>query len=365
MKKLIFLATLFLLTSCDALTGNKPKSSVSPTPVTSETASPTNASGVIGTETPGPTSSSSPVPSLVSGNSASATPGNVTTTIANGLPSNLNNQPNNPLNQPPLSAAVKESTTDAGKALDNKKEPSNSSPASSPSIKNPELSLAFGDSQNGGISAKENGKGTKKGVNAAVDSSSTLASQNASPVKSSTLPQAITDGGIGAVKVGMTLAEVKKNLKPSTRFETQINFLPGYNALAVKQQGKVQFYIPYLKSKKVADTDQVKFLVTDNPLYKTAEGVSPGMTIKKAAAIYGNAQLAFDPKDKIGESVTFANQPGDLYFFTSNADRNAKAGVYSKKVSQQGFVTDKFIDSGRIKRITVICSEIICPSNQP
>jgi hypothetical protein len=367
MKKLIFLATLFLLTSCDALTGGKPKPSVSPTPVTNETSTPT-ASVAASNETPGPTSSGLPTPSQMPGNSASAP----TTSIVNGFPGN---------NQPPSSLVNKDLNADAansGKAPVGKKNmpsPSNVMP-SSPA--NPELGLAFGGDQGGNSSAKENGKGTKtkdsqngqgakgaKKVDETVNPTPGLPSQNAAPVNKSAAPQTITDGGIGAAKVGMTLAELKKNLKNSARFETQTDFTPGYNALAVKQQGKVQFYIPYPKNKKVTDKDQIKFLVTDNPIYKTAEGVAPGMTIKKATAIYGGAQLAFNPKVKVEEIVAFANQPGDLRFYTSGSESNGRAGIYPKKSKEQGFVTNKFGDSGRIKRITVICPESVCTADRP
>jgi hypothetical protein len=309
------------------------------------------------------------------GSSAAAATGNPTASIApitGGLAGNLTNQqPSSVANN-----TASKDATNSGKASSSKKKMPAPSDVLSPSIGNPDLGLAFDAVQNG--SAKENSKGTKtkdlknnkaaksnKGVDESANSPNSSVDQKIVSTKKLLSPQAIADGGIGAAKVGITLAELKKTLKHSARFETQTDFIPGYNALAVKQQGKVQFYVPYPKNRKLVDTDQIKILVTDNPIYKTAEGVSPGMTIKKAAAIYGNAQLAFDAKAKIEEYVTFANQPQDLYFFTGSSDRNGRAGIYPKKSPQQGFVTDKFGDSGRIKRITVICPKSICTSDQP
>ncbi len=361
MKKLILLATLFLLTSCDALNGAKPKPS--PTPLTSESPDPNApiASGT-GTETPGPTSNGLPAPSQMPTNPATAgnsvlPPVPPTTSVVGNVPG---------LIQAPVGAVPNSGIeqTKPAKVLGSK-------PALPPNASPDQNSIATFNGEPSG-SVKENSKGPKakngKGMKRAdesLDSSFGSINPNAAPPKKSVSPQTIADGGIGAAKVGMTLAELKKNLKSSARFETQTDFAPGYNALAVKQQGKVQFYIPYPKTKKVTENDQIKFLVTDNPLYKTAEGVSPGMSIKKASAIYGGAQLAFNPKAKVEEIVAFANQPGDIRFFTSGSESYGRAGIYPKKNQEQGSVTNKFGASGKIKRITVVCPESICASDQP
>jgi hypothetical protein len=369
MKKLILLATLFLLTSCDAITGAKPKPSATATPLASESPDPNApiASGTTGAETPGPTTNGLPSPSSMPTNPVTA--GNSVLPPAAPPTSVAGNVPLNPgINQPPVvRVPAPNSATDLTKPKPGTKLPL-------PSGMSPDqnsIATLNGDPANTKENSKDpkakNGKGVKgaKGVDQPADSSFGAANPNTDPAKKVVSPQTIAEGGIGAAKVGMTLAELKKNLKNSARFETQTDFAPGYNAVAVKQQGKVQFYIPYPKNQKVTGNEQIKFLVTDNPLYKTAEGVSPGMSIKKATAIYGGAQLAFNPKAKVEEIVAFANQPGDLRFFSSGAESNGRAGIYPKKTQEQGFVTDKFGESGKIKRITVICPESVCASNQP
>jgi hypothetical protein len=364
MKKLILLATLFLLTSCDALTGAKPKPSITPTPLASESSDPNApiASGTPSSETPGSNSNGLPSPSQMPTNPVTA--GNSVLPPVAPPTSVVGNVPLNPgINQAPVGGVPAPNSGIEQKPV--------KVPGSKPANASPDQnSIAALNSELPG-SMKENSKSPKakiakgakvaKGVDESLDPSFGSTNPNAAPPKKSVSPQTIADGGIGAAKVGMTLAELKKNLKNSARFETQTDFAPGYNALAVKQQGKVQFYIPYPKNKKVTENDQIKFLVTDNPLYKTVEGVSPGMSIKKASAIYGGAQLAFNPKAK----VAFANQPGDLRFFSSGAESNGRAGIYPKKSQEQGFVTDKFGESGKIKRITVVCPESVCSSDQP
>ncbi len=370
MKKLILLATLFLLTSCDAITGAKPNPSTTPTPLASESSDPNApiASGTPGAETPGSTSNGLPSPSQMPANPVTA--GNSVLPPTAPPTSVAGNVPLNPgINQTPVGGVpVPNSGTEPTKPV----KPGMKLPL--PSGMSPDqnsiatLNGVPGNTKDNSKDSKaKNGKGVKgtKGVNESLDPSFGAANPNAVPPKKAVSPQTIADGGIGVAKVGMTLAELKKSLKNSARFETQTDFALGYNAVAVKQQGKVQFYIPYPKNKKVTEKDQIKFLVTDNPLYKTAEGVSPGMSIKKATAIYGGAQLAFNPKAKVEEIVAFANQPGDLRFFTSGAESNGRAGIYPKKSQEQGSVTDKFGASGKIKRITVVCPESVCSSEQP
>jgi hypothetical protein len=371
MKKLILLATLFLLTSCDAITGAKPKPSATSTPLTSESPDPNApiASGIPGSETPGPTSSGMPAPSQMPTNPVTAgnsvlPPTNPPTSVAGNVP--LTPGANQvPVGGVPGTNSVTEPTKPS-KPGSKLPMPSGISPDqnSIATLNGDQGSLLGKNKENGKDPKAKKGKGAK-GVDESLEPSFGATNPITAPEKKPVSPQTIADGGIGAAKVGMTLVELKKNLKNSARFETQTDFAPGYNAVAVKQQGKVQFYIPYPKNQKVTGNEQIKFLVTDNPLYKTAEGVSPGMSIKKATAIYGGAQLAFNPKAKVEEIVAFANQPGDLRFFSSGAESNGRAGIYPKKTQEQGFVTDKFGESGKIKRITVICPESVCASNQP
>jgi hypothetical protein len=356
MKKLILLATLFLLTSCDALTGAKPTPSATPTPVASESSDPnapiaSGTTGIPGTETPGPNSNSSPSPSQMPTNPATAG-----TSAIPPVPPTIvaGNVPLNPLLSQPAPGGVAGSGNPKGKATSPK--PANPSPDQN-SIGSFNSSLSENDQD----PKVKNGKGAKR-ADPSLDSSRAEINP-----KKSVSSQMIADGGIGAAKVGMTLAELKKNLKNTARFETQTDFTPGYNALAVKQQGKVQFYIPYPKKQKVSDSDQIKILVTDNPTYKTAEGIAPGMSIKKATEAYGDAKLVYNPKASAEEIAFFERQPGELRFFTGGSERNGRAGVYSPKQQskeQPSFVTNKYGNSGRIKRITVVCPESVCASEQ-
>jgi hypothetical protein len=330
MKKLILLATICLLTSCDALSESKAKpspsyvSSVSPTPTVSET--------------PGPTSSGLPTPSPMS----------PSVTITNSPTPNATNNPSSAaVGQNPSSGDLSQLTQPTN--------PNPPTPTASPKGKKlqPPSQIVPTDPnkilQGGGTKPNPGMPGL--GENPLVNN----------PVAVS--PQTISGDGIGAIKVGTSLGDVKKMLKNTATFEVKSDFATGFNALAVVQKGKVQFYIPYPKKSKLTNADQVRFLVTENPNYKTAEGVSPGMTIKQAAAIYGAPRLANKPLQP-EEMVMFASQPGELRFFTASTNSKNRSGIYPKGKSET-LETEKYNENGRIKRIAIICQQAVCGADQP
>jgi hypothetical protein len=278
------------------------------------------------------------------------------TTVAAG------NAPLNPgVSQPPVTGVATSTGADTkqpAKVIGSK--PANPSPDQNSLVFNGDPGGLKGNSKDPEV---KTGKGGKV-ANESLDPSA-INPNTSSPTKSVST-QMIAEGGIGAAKVGMTLAELKKTLKNSARFETQTDFTPGFDALAIKQKGKVQFYIPYPKKKKVNDNDQINILVTDNPTYKTAEGISPGMSIKKATEVYGDARFGYNPKTSLEEVVIFTGQPRELLFFSGGTERNGRAGIYPSKQqgNEQGFITNKYGNSGRIKRIAV-CPDSVCAPSQP
>ena len=127
------------------------------------------------------------------------------------------------------------------------------------------------------------------------------------PVATNALPEAvkvaqktasasltISERGIGSAKLGMTFGELKKALGSTAQFK-ESSFFDGFDAVAVSQSGQVQYSIIYPFRTKLKDADVIEYLITDNPNYKTVEGVGPGMTLKQAEAIYGKATLSYNP----------------------------------------------------------------------
>ena len=162
----------------------------------------------------------------------------------------------------------------------------------------------------------------------------------------------IADRTIGAAKVGMTLGELKKALGSTTKFKVQSPFMVDFDAIAVSQSGKVQYRIIYAAGTKLKDTDVIELLMTDNPNYKTVQGVGPGMMLKQAEAIYGKATLSYNVDNEMRENVVFANQPTRKIMFVPKADGKQFAGVYG--ASQGSFhETNKYQPNAVIKSVMV------------
>lgn len=139
---------------------------------------------------------------------------------------------------------------------------------------------------------------------------------------------AISDRAIGAAKVGMTFGQLKKALGSTAQFKVESPFMVDFDAVAVSRSGKVQYRIIYAAGTKLKDADAIELLMTDNPNYKTARGVGPGMTLKQAEAIYGKATLSYNVDNEMRENVVFAKQPTRKIMFVPQAEGKQFAGVY-------------------------------------
>jgi hypothetical protein len=162
----------------------------------------------------------------------------------------------------------------------------------------------------------------------------------------------ISDRAIGEAKVGMTFGQLKKALGTTAQFKVESSFMVDFDAVAVSRSGKVQYRIIYAAGTKLKDTDIIEILMTDNPNYKTAKGVGPGMNLKQAEAIYGKATLSYNVDNEMRENVVFANQPSKKFLFVPKADGKQFAGVYG--TGQGGFFqTNKYHVNAVIKSVMV------------
>jgi hypothetical protein len=164
----------------------------------------------------------------------------------------------------------------------------------------------------------------------------------------------ISERGIGAAKLGMTFGELKKALGSTAQFkESPVKPGEGFEAVAVSQSGQVQYLIIYPFRTKLKDADVIEDLMTDNPNYKTVEGVGPGMTLKQAEAIYGKATLGYNTDYESQEVLVFANQPNNKKIrFAPKAEGRQYAGVYG---ASQDIVheTNKYQPNAVIRSVMV------------
>lgn len=167
----------------------------------------------------------------------------------------------------------------------------------------------------------------------------------------------ISATGIGQAKLGMTLGQLKKALGTKAQFKVESPYIVDFDAIAVTQSGKVQYYILYPAGKPMADSDKIEFLQTDNPDYRTDKGVAAGTPLKQAEAAYGDASLAYNFDNEGREYVKFANQPAkNISFRLGNANDGSLAGVYPKTSGEGGFYQTKdYKDNSSIRSIELSC----------
>jgi hypothetical protein len=162
----------------------------------------------------------------------------------------------------------------------------------------------------------------------------------------------IFDRAIGEAKVGMSFGELKKTLGATAQFKVESPLMVDFDAVAVSRSGKVLYRIIYAAGTKLKDTDVIELLMTDNPNYKTAKGVGPGMTIKQAEAIYGKATLSYNVDNESRENVVFANQATRKIMFVPQAEGKQFAGVYG--AGKGGYYqTNKYQQNAVIRSVMV------------
>jgi hypothetical protein len=74
---------------------------------------------------------------------------------------------------------------------------------------------------------------------------------------------------MGPAKLGMTLGALKKQLGANAEFKVTSPYIVDFDAIAVSQNGKVQYYILYPAAKPLTDSDKIEYLLTENPAYRT------------------------------------------------------------------------------------------------
>ena len=178
---------------------------------------------------------------------------------------------------------------------------------------------------------------------------SPAASQNSS---SASKNLTISAQGIGPAKLGMTFGQLKQVLGPDTKFKIESPFMVDFDAIALSQSGKVQYYILYPAGTKLADSDLIEMLLTDNPNFRTAKGVGAGTPLEQAEAVYGDATLSYNTSNESREYVKFVNQPAHNLLFRSFVPNQQLAGIYSSPLDEYN-ETKKFHKSAKIESILV------------
>jgi hypothetical protein len=187
-------------------------------------------------------------------------------------------------------------------------------------------------------------------------------SQKLSPPASKAVT--ISPDGIGSARVGMTVGELKKLLAGKDQFQVVSPFIVDFDAIAVSQSGEVQYYILYPAGSPLADSDLIEALITNNPKYRTAQGVGPGTSIQQAEAVYGDATLSYNLANESREYAKFAKQPAkNLSFRIGAANDNSLGGIYPMPKSELNQTKD-YNKTALINFVEVYCGKT-CPLPSP
>ncbi len=171
--------------------------------------------------------------------------------------------------------------------------------------------------------------------------------------------QQITPVGIGGAKIGMSLKELKEQMGQGFQFPIKASFIEGFDAIAVTKAGAVQYYIPYPAGTQFTDADKIQHLMTDNPNYRTEQGVGPGTSIKQAATVYGGATLSLSKENESREFINFTQHPNGLAFRPKPVGNHNFAGDYPDS-NDEYLKTQKYDNKAAIGQITVSCADDQC-----
>jgi hypothetical protein len=191
----------------------------------------------------------------------------------------------------------------------------------------------------------------------------TKAVQKEAPVSKLKIPtdptQQITPVGIGNAKIGMTFRDLKQQMGEGVEFPVKTSFIDGFDAIAVMKAGAVQYYIPYPAGTKFTDEDRIQHLMTDNPNYRTEQGVGPGTTIEQASSVYGDATLSLSKENESREFINFTQHPNGLAFRPKPVKNQSVAGDYPES-NEEYLKTQKYDKKAAIGQITVSCVDEQC-----
>lgn len=172
----------------------------------------------------------------------------------------------------------------------------------------------------------------------------------------------ISSEGIGVAQLGMTFSELKQDLGDGVEYVVESPFIVDFDAIAVRQNGEVQFYILYLSSEAFDDDSIIQGLLTTNSAFHTAENVGPGTSIAEAENAYGNATLAYNLANESREYVRFENHPANNVLFGTYGGGSLPreyAGIYSEPTAEYN-ETEEYTEEASIGAVLVTCLAETC-----
>ncbi|MGB3495639.1 MAG: hypothetical protein WBA57_23115 [Elainellaceae cyanobacterium] len=172
----------------------------------------------------------------------------------------------------------------------------------------------------------------------------------------------ISTNGVGKAKLGMTFAELKQELGAGTEYTVESPFIVDFDAIAVRQNGELQFYVLYFSGEAFEDDSIVQAVLTTTATFRTDANVGPGTPIAEAEAAYGNAILSYNLANESREYVRFENSPANNILFGTYGGGSVSdgyAGIYATPTAEYN-ETEEYAEGAAIQVVLVTCLAETC-----
>jgi len=171
----------------------------------------------------------------------------------------------------------------------------------------------------------------------------------------------ITGSSIGVAELGMSFGDLKQAL-PTATFEVRSPFMVDFDAIAISQGTETLFYILYFAGDSFDDTAPIQGLLTENPAFRTPDGIGPGSPIAEGVAAYGAPTLSYNIDNESREYVRFTDHPSPSLAFRTGT--GAEAGIYPD-ITASFHETTEYQPEAVIQSVMLVCLSDGCVTTSP
>jgi hypothetical protein len=129
----------------------------------------------------------------------------------------------------------------------------------------------------------------------------------AAPAGASAPDRLIRPDGIGRVRAGMTVGELRAQLGSDLELGAPEPYMVDLDGMPVFAGTDTLYHVLVESGSVPGDDEPLTLVATQSRAARTAEGVGPGTTLAEAARVYGEPTLSYNVND---ESREYASFPG-------------------------------------------------------
>jgi hypothetical protein len=162
----------------------------------------------------------------------------------------------------------------------------------------------------------------------------------------------IRSDGIGAARIGMRIADLRRSLPDGVTLGESTSFMVDIDALPVVQGSDTLYYVLSMAGDEPSDNAMIELLATTHTAFRTGQGVGPGTTLGEAASIYGQPTLRYNINDESREYVHFPALSSSIMIRAGGPQGPSMAGEYDP-VEAEVFETTRYNPSAQIWMVMV------------